>query len=86
MIRNPEEEQIANDFLHSLIDLARLPKTITQVYVGKFRDIIKNTPEADLNIFGVQPKVTLAFIERMVKETNASCIFVGDSGHESALA
>ncbi len=86
VIRNPEEEKIANDFLNSLIDLARLPKTITQVYVGNFRDIIKNTPEADLNIFGLDPNLKQEFVHQMAEQTNSSCLFVKNSGYESIIA
>jgi hypothetical protein len=56
------------------------------VHVGSFDEYLPQAPHADLNIFGLQPQLSLAHMERLVVETNASCIFVRDSGLESALA
>jgi amino acid transporter len=86
VIGNPEEEEEATDFLNSLIDLARLPKTKTLVYKGSFFERLKEAPSADLNIFGMDENINPRFIERMTKDTNSSCLFVRDSGHESILA
>ncbi len=66
--------------------LARLPQTLTEVYVGSFNDIVTKAPMADLNIFGMQDTLPYDFIKDMNKKTSSSCLFVRDSGHESILA
>ncbi len=86
VIRDPEEENNAHQFLNSLTNLARLPQTLTEVHVGNFREIVGNAPAADLNIFGMDEKIGFEFVKEMSSKTNSSCLFVKDSGHESILA
>jgi hypothetical protein len=85
-ISDKEEETNAKEFLSSLINLARLPKTIVEVHVGEFIEIVKNAPSGDLNIFGMEDNPQFDFVMKMRKLTNSSCLFVKDSGHESILA
>jgi amino acid transporter len=74
-------------FLAQLINLGRMPRqTQAIVEVGTLTEYLPRAPQADLNIFGLQNEIDLAFIERMVAATDSSCIFVRDSGNESALA
>ncbi|MCP4425222.1 MAG: amino acid permease [Chloroflexi bacterium] len=77
----------AEQFLRDLIDLARLPRnTQVSLFVGDFWDVLPQSPRADLNIFGLQPQPKLEFVEKVIGLLDASCIFVRDSGDESALA
>lgn len=77
----------AEQFLNELISLARLPaNTQVKLFVGDFWQQIPQAPRADLSIFGLQPRPDLEFIEKIVTVLDASCIFVRDSGDESALA
>jgi hypothetical protein len=55
------------------------------VAVSTLDDFVIQAPVADLNIFGLQRSVNLAFIRRLIAQIDASCIFVRDSGRESAL-
>jgi len=86
VINDPKEEQNAREFLNSLINLARLPETMTEVYIGTFKQVVDNAPSADLNIFGMEENLSFHFVKEMVFKTNSSCLFVKDSGHESILA
>jgi hypothetical protein len=86
VINDPKEEANAREFLQSLINLARLPQTLTEVRVGTFKSIVENAPTADLNIFGMEENLSFHFVKEMVDKTNSSCLFVKDSGHESILA
>ncbi len=86
VIRDPKEEKNAREFLQSLITLARLPETLTELYFGNFLDIVSKAPSADLNIFGMNENLDFNFVENMTLKTNSSCLFVKDSGHESILA
>ncbi|WP_297766104.1 amino acid permease [uncultured Muriicola sp.] len=86
VINDPKEEQNAREFLNSLINLARLPETMTEVYIGTFKQVVDNAPSADLNIFGMEENLSFHFVKEMIFKTNSSCLFVKDSGHESILA
>ena len=86
VVNNPEDEIKAKEFLKSLTQLARLPQTLTEVYLGSFEDIVTKAPTADINIFGMHDALPYDFIKDMSKKTNSSCLFVRDSGHESILA
>ncbi|WP_142786143.1 amino acid permease [Changchengzhania lutea] len=86
VVDNLEEETEAKMFLKTLTQLARLPETLTEVYLGNFTDMVTKAPPADLNIFGMQDALPYDFIKDMSQKTNSSCLFVRDSGQESILA
>ena len=69
-----------------LVDLARIPDTEVVVAKGAFDAYVANAPQADLNIFGLVPDPDFDVIRRMVETTSSTCLFVRDSGRESALA
>ena len=85
-VSSPTETQNAKRYLRQLKELGRMPRTTrTWVMTGSLDDALDQAPEADLTIFGLQRKLDLAFIRRVSQEANSSCIFVRDSGMESAL-
>jgi len=87
VIADETERANAEEFFSRLIDLGRMPRnTCTIVSAGKLDAFLPHAPQADLNIFGLQTTVSVRFVEKMVGKTKASCIFVRDSGNESALA
>jgi hypothetical protein len=77
----------AKQFIHELISLARLPAN-TQVTIPQttFWQALADVPSGDINIFGLQAQPNLEFVEKVTETLGASCIFVRDSGDESALA
>ena len=86
VISDPNEESNARKFLELLINLARLPETLTEVHIGDFNSVILNAPSADLNIFGMDEDLKFDFVKEMSAKTKSTCLFVKDSGHESILA
>ncbi|MEO0559870.1 MAG: amino acid permease [Bacteroidota bacterium] len=86
VIEDEREVERARDFMVRLTDLARIPETEVVVASGGFNDFLPKAPQADLNIFGLVPNPNFGFVRRMVTCTNSTCLFVRDSGHESALA
>ncbi len=86
VIENEHEEHNAREFMSQVMDLARLPSTEVIVARGAFNNYVADAPQADLNIFGLSADPDFAFIRRMVGETSSSCLFILDSGEESALA
>jgi hypothetical protein len=56
------------------------------LFVGEFWQQLSQAPRADLSILGLQAQPDLDFIDKVVIMLNESCIFVRDSGDESALA
>jgi hypothetical protein len=77
-----------SNFLEYLGDQARLP-SVTEYHVltGEFKKMLGTAPRADINIFGlsVDEKVPLDFIKEVSEGVKSSCVFVIDSGYESAL-
>jgi len=86
VINDPNEKDNAEEFLSLLINLARLPETLTEVHIGEFNTVIHNAPAADLNIFGMDEDLKFEFVKEMSAKTKSTCLFVKDSGHESILA
>lgn len=86
-VGDAEKQAKAESYLHELISLARLPKT-TQVYAlqASFTQALTQAPRADLNVFGLPLNSDLTFYRKMIDLVNTSCVFVRDSGDESALA
>jgi amino acid transporter len=87
VVADPAEQANGEAFFRRLIDLGRMPRdTRSIVSCGSFEEFLPQAPQADLNIFGLQDTVDVAFMQHMVETTNSTCIFVRDSGQESALA
>ncbi|NND71385.1 MAG: Na-K-Cl cotransporter [Rhodothermales bacterium] len=86
VVQNAEEEENARQFMSRLMDLARLPRTEVIVAVGNFSEYVPRAPQADMNIFGLGEQPDFEFIEQMSVSTKSSCLYVLDSGRESALA
>jgi hypothetical protein len=85
----PDEETKtkANRFLARLVSLARLPKdTEIVVTLLSFKEAVAQAPRADLDIFGLSREPDMQFVQNLTKLVNGSCVFVRDSGDESALA
>ncbi|WP_420629026.1 amino acid permease [Candidatus Leptofilum sp.] len=86
-VASEDELSVANEFLHELIDLARLPKNSgVTVVQAPFADALHQVPRADLAIFGLPNPAQLTFCQEIVAAVDGSCLFVRDSGEESALA
>ena len=81
-----EEKGAARTFLEQLVDLGRFQDTSVFVGAGDFAQFLAEAPQADLNLFGLLPDPDYDFIRRMTEVTRSTCLFVRDSGHESALA
>jgi hypothetical protein len=86
VVDDPSEEGNARAFMETVTNLARMPGAEAQVMEGTFEDAVPHAPQADLNIFGLPPGPDFDFMRSMVDQTRSSCLFVADSGQESALA
>jgi solute carrier family 12 sodium/potassium/chloride transporter 2 len=88
VIEDEDEKQNAQQFLNDLIELGRMPRgTQAIVHAGSFQEFVSKGPRADLNIFGLQEEIqSLDFMLSMPEQTRSSCLYVQDSGLESALA
>ena len=87
MVTEPEHRIGAEEFLAKLCALARLPPdTVRQGIVGTFEQAVEDLSNSDLDVFGLQPEPELALARRLVGRARSTCLFVLDSGRESALA
>jgi hypothetical protein len=86
VVQDPSEQAAARDFLETVTDVARMPDTDVIVEVGEFDRHVSQAPQSDLSIFGMAREPDFAFMRRMPSATHSSCLFIRDSGQESALA
>jgi len=69
-----------------LIDRARLPlSTEMVILVGEFHAVLSESPQADLNIFGISNKLDGDTMHDLASAVDTSCLFVKDSGVESMV-
>jgi len=86
VVKTARETDRASAFLEELFERARLPYDTTYtVEVGDFSRAVTQLPHADLNIFGIGENPDVGDFRRIVEETGSSCLFVRDSGFESAI-
>ena len=88
VVRDEADIEHARGFLRELRELARLPDDVClEVMHGEFILELETAPQADLTIFGLQRgEPNLDWADRMVEVSGGSCLFVHDSGMESARA
>lgn len=86
VVDNEKQREEALKFMEELIDHARLPETEVTVFVDTFRNRIQQAPMADINIFGLVPNPNFEFMDKMVEETQTTCLFIRDSGLENIFA
>lgn len=73
-------------FLEHLSELARFPiLTELHILIGDFGEVLKTAPRGDINIFGLAPDIKCPRVRKVTLLAGSSCLFVKDSGWESAL-
>ncbi len=86
----PESDELraAHAFQDEICDLARLPERVRkEVQVGELFDAVERLPPADLTVFGLSDgPPDLEWARRLSKATGGACLFVRNSGQESARA
>lgn len=87
-IQDPENQERTQQFLNSLCDLVRFPASVERrVVIGDFEHAVRSSPVTDLSIFGLQRDgPDLEWAQQMVLLSRSSCLFMLDSGRESARA
>lgn len=88
VVSDQETKAEAEYGLREIITLTRLPNS-TAIHVGvddNVIDYLKKAPQADLNILGVREPLTNDWMKQVVDNTRTTCLFIRDSGLESALA
>ena len=86
VVQDEAEQAQAAEFLEQLRDAARIPTAKTLAVSGSFAQYLPRAPQADLNLFGLLSEPDFDFMNRMVDETGSTCLFVRESGRESAIA
>jgi amino acid transporter len=86
VVREDWARPAAERFLGDVIELGRLPDTTAHVLGGTLDQRLSDAPAADLHIFGLSNHVDLKRLREIRDRAGAPCLFVQDSGQESALA
>jgi hypothetical protein len=87
VVNTLEEKAKVMPRFNKIAELVRMPRD-TQVVVltGDFTTAVSRAPAADLNIFGFSHDINWDAMDHIVELLNTSCLFVKDSGEESAFA
>ncbi len=87
VVRDPADADRARAFLRDLIDQARLPSTtLVAVASGSFDDCLRSAPPAGLHLFGMPMQARVERLQQIRDHLGCACLFLLDSGRESALA
>ncbi|EAZ92759.1 amino acid permease [Crocosphaera chwakensis] len=87
VIPKEEDRKEADNYIKSLRDLCRIPATANNlIIVGEFPNCISQTPQGDMDFIGLQSTPDFHFVNQIITMTGSSCLFMSDSGSESALA
>lgn len=84
----PDEANVAEaeDFLHQILELARLTKFEVVVINAPFQEALEVAPQADIDLFGLSANIQFEPLRGVVAKRKAACMFIADSGEESILA
>ena len=82
-LRDPGDQAAAEAFFADLIELGRLPRAQASVRVGVWGE---HVADADLHILGLPDVVDAEALAATQQRLGGVCLFVQDSGQESALA
>ncbi|MGK7958069.1 MAG: amino acid permease [Crocosphaera sp.] len=87
VIATEADRKEAEYYINSLRDLCRIPVTANSLIItGEFPSCLKQTPQGDMDFMGLQSIPDFNFVHQMIEMTGSSCLFMSDSGSESALA
>jgi amino acid transporter len=86
VVRDEAEVPLARRFQDELCDLARYPASVERRAVaGGFEACLEAAPDADINLIGLPSNRDAAYLRHLVATARSTCLFVCDSGRESAL-
>ena len=86
-VRDPDQEDRARSYLEQLVAAARLPSGCgVHVVARPLAEAARGAPPCDLAVFSLEQHPRLDDLRALVDELGTSCLFVRDSGQESALA
>ena len=86
VVNTLEEKAKAIPVLNKIAKLIRMPRdTQLVVLTGDFISAVSRAPSSDLNIFGFAQEINWEDMDRVVELVNTSCLFIKDSGEESAF-
>jgi len=86
VVSDTTEKKKAETGLRQISQRGRLPLDVDQiVLVGSFLDLLPQSPEADIHIFGMPDELNVDHLRELSETVDAACLFIKDSGQESAL-
>lgn len=87
IVERDENRDKTHNLFRKVAELVRMPKeTELVICSGEFGEILSKAPQADLNIFGFSRGGDWNTMHEIATSVHASCLFVRDSGFESAFA
>ncbi len=84
--RYAEHKREVRDEIERVIEIARLPDPEIHLLEGDFPDCLDKAPRSDLDVMGLRSSPDFDLMRKAVDKTRSTCVFVADSGQESAIA
>jgi len=86
-VKQPADRTAATDYLRDLRDRARLPNnTRLMVHEVSFAEALASQSHFNFQIFGLSETADANDLRQLAQQTATACLFVRDSGFESAFA
>ena len=87
VVEDGSKKSAAARTIEEMRELTRIPKSASiLIMVGDWESRLHEAPQSDMDILPLRPEDDLDYVKRMVDITRSSCLFVKDSGRESAVA
>jgi amino acid transporter len=88
IVEKQEDQNKTQLRFRKIAELVRMPKeTEISVLTGTFKEALLKAPSSDLNIFGFPKEIGWdTMVAEIADLTSTSCLFIKDSGEESAFA
>ena len=86
VLREETHRAAAQQFMDDLIELGRLPRTTAHLPSGQLDAQLAQAMPTDVHVFGLSEAIDLVRMREIHANVGRPCLFVLDSGQESALA
>ena len=86
VVRKHEEVAKRVKHLDRIVELGRMPRSTEKiVLIGDFNYHFRNAPVSDISIFGAAYEIDLTLMHDIAELSQTPCLFVKESGEESAM-
>lgn len=87
VVDSEERKAATQQRIEEMRDMTRIPAAARiEILVGDWESCLARAPQSDIDVLSLGPKDDLSYVRKVVEVTRSSCLFLKDSGKESAIA